>query len=242
MAITFSELSKKGRLGNILFQAAATIALALRNNDSYQFPKIWTDRKYFNIPEDKFVDKLFFSQTYNEPNFHYNNIIYKPNLNISGYLQSYLYFEDFKDEIKKLLTPNVKVEKQEYTSIHIRRTDYLIHKDCYNILNRDNYYNNAIIKSNGKRFLVFSDDIRWAKENFTGNEFDFAEGNNAVNDLSLMLNCSGGNIIANSSFSWWGAYLNNNFGPVIYPSTWFGPKLAPTHNTKDLCPIDWIKV
>jgi hypothetical protein len=244
MTITFSELGNKGRLGNVLFQAATTIALALRNNDTYRFPKTWMDRKYFNISEDKFIDKnnFYYSQIYNEPNFHYNKLQYKSNLNLIGYFQSNLYFEDFKEEIIKILTPNIKVEKQNYTSLHIRRTDYLIHEGCYNILNRKNYYDRAIQESGGKNFLIFSDDIFWAKENFKGNEFNFAEGNNAVTDLALQLSCTGGNIIANSSFSWWGAYLNNNFGPVIYPSVWFGPKLSSTHNTKDLCPKEWIKV
>lgn len=241
MAITFNNLGNYGRLGNQLFQMACVIALALRNNDDYIFPDCDLKNK-LNIKSEKFIKNVYYSVTYNEPNFHYNEIKYQQNMNLMGFFQSYLYFEDFKNEIKNLLMPNVKVDTQNYTSIHIRRTDYLIHDGCYNILNRNNYYDKAIEASCGKNFLIFSDDIKWAKENFTGNEFDFAEGNNAILDLRLQSSCTEGNIIANSSFSWWGAYLNNNFAPVIYPSVWFGPKLAPTHNTKDLCPNEWIKI
>lgn len=241
MAITFSELGKKGRLGNILFQVAATIALALRNNDDYVFPNNWPDKKYFNIPLDKFVDKVYFSSKYNEPHFHYSPITYQPNLNLEGYFQSSLYMQPFEKEIKQLLTPNIKVEKQDYVSIHVRRTDYLIHKNCYHTLTRENYYDRAMELSGGKKFLIFSDDLNYCKSIFKGNEFNFAEGNSAVKDLTLMANCSGGNIIANSSFSWWGAYLNE-FVNVISPNTWFGPELAASHNTKDLYLPRWVKV
>lgn len=241
MAITFSELGKKGRLGNILFQVAATIALALRNNDDYVFPNNWSDKKYFNIPLEKFVDKVYFSSKYDEPHYHYSPILYKQNLNWEGYGQSYLYFEDYKDQIKQLLTPNIKVEKQNYVSLHVRRTDYLIHKGCYNTLTRENYYDKAMELSKGSKFLIFSDDFNYVKNIFKGNEFTFAESNSAVKDLSLMLNCSLGNIIANSSFSWWGAYLND-ISNVIAPNNWFGPELSPTHNTKDLYLPEWIRI
>lgn len=242
MAITFSELGKKGRLGNILFQVAATIALALRNNDDYVFPNNWPDKQYFNIPLDKFVDKVYFSSKYNEPHYHYSPIPYCVNLNIESYSQSYKYFDDYSNIIKQLLTPNIKADKQDYVSIHVRRTDYLIHKNCYNTLTRDNFYNRAMERSESNRFLIFSDQIEWCKQNFRGNEFTFVEGNNAATDLKLMANCNS-NIIANSSFSWWAAYLNDNVNKmVIAPDIWFGPELSPTHNTKDLYLPNWIRI
>jgi len=242
MSITFSDLGKMGRLGNILFQASATIALALDNNVDYQFPKFWSDRKYFNIPEEKFVDKLYYLNNYKELNYHYNKIIFKDNLNLNGYFQSYYYFNSQDKIIKKLLTPNIIINKQDYVSLHVRRTDYLIHNNCYKILNRNNYYDKAMEISSGKKFLIFSDDINWCKQNFTGNEFDFVEGNNAPTDLKLMANCLGGNIIANSSFSWWGAYLNENINNcVISPNDWFGPELS-MNNTKDLYLPSWIRI
>ena len=240
MPVTFSELGKKGRLGNILFQIAATVSLALDNGDDYIFPDNWDDKKYFNIPLDKFVKKVHYSNRYIEPTYHYTKIPYSENLDIEGYWQSELNFANNSNEIKKLLTPNVKVEDQNYMAMHVRRTDYLIHKNCYHILTRENYYDKAMYLSGANKFLIFSDDINWCKQNFKGNEFSFAENNNHITDLALMTKCTG-NIIANSSFSWWGAYLNPN-NSVIYPRVWFGPELSKINDTKDLCPQNWMRV
>ena len=92
------------------------------------------------------------------------------------------------------------------------------------------------------KFLIFSDDILWCKKHFIGNQYEFSEGNSPSIDLAIMARCSN-NIIANSSFSWWGAYLNMQRGcKVIAPATWFGSKLSPTHNTCDLLPPKWIKI
>ena len=88
--------------------------------------------------------------------------------------------------------------------------------------------------------MVFSDDIEWCKHNFIGEEFIFAEDTNPVTALSLQLSCAN-NIIANSSFSWWAAYLNKNPSKiVIAPQKWFGPNLA--HDTKDLLPKEWARI
>jgi hypothetical protein len=101
------------------------------------------------------------------------------------------------------------------------------------------YYRNAIAEfSDDTRFLVFSDDIQWCKENFKGDNFHFIEGEKDYVDLYLMSLCNN-NIIANSSFSWWGAWLNNTPNKkVIAPKQWFGK--AKQLNTKDLIPETWI--
>ena len=96
------------------------------------------------------------------------------------------------------------------------------------------YFNNC------DNFLIFSDDIVWCKNNFVGDKFIFIEGEEDYIDLWLMSLCNH-NIIANSSFSWWGAWLNkNNNKTVIAPKNWFGPnkKLDPT----DLYCKDWLVI
>lgn len=99
------------------------------------------------------------------------------------------------------------------------------------------YYQAAMNQTKTPFYLIFSDDIAWCKKQFIGPQFEFAEGNSPVTDLALQISCEH-NIIANSSFSWWGAYLNKNPGKrVIAPGKWFGP--AQPHDTRDLLPSSW---
>ena len=105
------------------------------------------------------------------------------------------------------------------------------------------YYRSAVdLIGKEKLFFIFSDDINWCKNNFDfiENKF-FIENNKDYEDLILMSLCSH-NIIANSSFSWWGAWLNSNPNKIIIsPKKWFGNKYN-FHNTKDLYNEKWIKL
>lgn len=143
-------------------------------------------------------------------------------------------------------------------SIHIRRGDYIknahLNKIYGNICNEE-YYLRAVEILNNKLkqpiFYVFSDDLEWAKklfENFDNIRF---VDNNLLNvkeeighqdkgycDMYLMSLCKN-NIIANSSFSWWGAWLNSNTDKiVIAPKKWFND----SRNTEDLIPKEWVRV
>ena len=101
----------------------------------------------------------------------------------------------------------------------------------------------------GYSFLVFSDtvkDVEWCKQNIKADYIEFSDGSdinghNDIIDFTLMSKCDH-NIIANSSFSWWAAWLNNNKEKtVIAPKQWFG-KAYVNHNTSDLIPETWIKI
>lgn len=234
MPISFSKLGQYGRLGNSLLQAGATISFALNHNDNYLFPNSWEYKDKFNISSDHFVDHISFQHTYEEPHFHYASIPYRQNLDLHGYYQSWRFIESYQQKIKQLLTPKAIVYKQDKVSIHVRRTDYLVHTGCYQILDRNNYYDKAMELFPNSKFLIFSDDIAWCKQQFTGNDFEFSEGNAPEIDLKLMANCTD-NIIANSSLSLFAAFINQNENrKVVAPDKWFGPKLSSTHNTKDL--------
>jgi hypothetical protein len=145
----------------------------------------------------------------------------------------------FKDIIKEIQT-------SASTSIHIRRGDYMnitANKKIFEVCNVS-YYQNAIktieIQYPNSVFFIFTEDMDWAKKNFIGNKFIFIEGNSAIEDMLLMSLCQN-NIIANSTFSWWGAWLNNNPDKiVIAPKQWYVGKL--NESTKDLIPKEWIQV
>jgi hypothetical protein len=89
------------------------------------------------------------------------------------------------------------------------------------------------------KFLVFSDDIDWCKSVFTGDRFIFSNESNADSVIYMMSKCSS-NIIANSSLSWWGAWLSNNMHKkVIAPKLWFVTKDV---SSVDMVPADWIRI
>lgn len=134
----------------------------------------------------------------------------------------------------KLVENTLKKEfliKNSYsTSVHVRRGDYLSHKDIYNILD-ENYYikaiNSEIDKNKNCIFYIFSDDIQWCRNTFKDVKNLVFIGNDPNNpysslyDLYLMSICKN-NIISNSTFSWWASILNKNNHKTVYaPSTWF---------------------
>lgn len=147
---------------------------------------------------------------------------------VEGYFQSHHYFEDIKDIIREEVTfkffEDIKlnilqkdIEVYDSVSVHFRRIDYEEKLDLQ-------YYKNAVSlishKSRNIKYYIFSDDIMWCKKNL-----DFIEnkvfindlGNNEIVDLYLMSKCKN-HIIANSTFSWWGAYLSNSQnGFIIAP-------------------------
>ncbi len=238
MTITFSQLGNQGRLGNQLFQMTAAICLALSNNDNYQFPS-WKYEPYFNL-HNCFSNNFAYTSTYNEPHFHYTHIPYQPNLNLSGYFQSYKYMIGHEDFIKNKFIPINKIEAMpNTTSIHVRRGDYVLQQQFHPIMTMD-YYKKAIDICNTEKYYIFSDDIVWCKSKFVGSQFIFADGNHETIDMAMMSKCQ--NIImANSSFSWWAGWLGEKEDKkIIYPKQWFGPALL--HDTKDLIPQkeNWI--
>lgn len=241
MSVTFKKLGNYGRLGNQIWQSSVTIAHALRNNDQPRLP-FGIIQNYFQLPNEWFYDcsKLHY-KTYEEPHFHYSPIPYWENQDLSGYFQSYKYISGFEDEIKKWYKPKIFSNKKldGVTAIHVRREDYLKLIDCFEILDM-NYYNKAMNILNSDKYIIFSNDIDWCKKNFVGKQFIISEGKSEIEDFSLMMECDNF-IIANSSYSYWASFLGSNKNSkIIAPQKWFGPKLSPTHNTKDLYRDEWV--
>ncbi len=257
-----------GYLGNKLFQIAAAYDLAKKNGDELVLPHF----EFENIFENPFfrtVDKseLKIDNEYSEPFFHYQEIPYKPNLNLVGYFQSWKYLEDIsvlnlndkmQDSMMDKMVPGLGMGwgdllyfGTDYVtcSIHVRRGDYINMSSHHPTMSID-YYNRAIeMLPDVDYFVICSNDIEWCKENFKGKKFIFSDskqekmqGNSAaVFDLCIMSHCDH-HIVANSSFSWWAAHLDQSwYKTVICPKNWFGPALAH-HNTNDLFPENWIKI
>lgn len=184
----------------------------------------------------------------------------KGNAYLDGYWQSEKYFIDIADIIRHEFTmklkPNntnsqmlTKINSINSVSLHIRRGDYVsnpITMQIHGVLSLD-YYRSALNliskKVKNPYIFVFSDDIAWVKNNLkTSLPLYFIDHNTVdkdYEDLRLMSRCKH-HVIANSSFSWWGAWLNNNKDKmVIVPKKWF---CDPNRNTKDLIPKKWLKV
>lgn len=251
--ITFKELGSYGRLANQLFQIASTIGIATRNNQQYIFPK-WSYSKFFKNPipqiEKHELDKIDF-KLYSEKHFHFADTTLEGDWNLFGYFQSEKYFKhceefirsyfEFKEDYTRYLEEKYgKYLDGKTCSLHVRRGDYIKQRDCY--LCPVEYYRKAFHEFDGDTvFLVFSDDLNWCKQVFVWDHFVFVEGEPDIMDLYLMSMCKN-NIIANSSFSWWGAWLNKNERKkVIAPSQWLGWTLSNI-KTKDLIPNNWIKI
>lgn len=177
------------------------------------------------------------------------------NIAYEGYWQTEQYFLDVQSKVRSafkfdldLLNSFTKqlseeiLKDDESVSIHIRRGDYL--RESFRLTCTLEYYKRAIdlIKSKCRipKFYVFSDDINWVKENLSITNAEYIgwnKGEDSWQDMYLMSLCRH-NIIANSSFSWWGAWLNSNVDKyVIAPKLWFNDR-----NRQDIIPQSWIKI
>ena len=193
-----------------------------------------------------------------EPHFSYWNEFnhLKNNSYLDGYWQSEQYFMEFADKIRAEFTFKLpfseknaeiaaNISQVNAVSLHVRRGDYVSNaKNAYIGLCSLQYYKMAIDHINREVnqpvFFVFSDDINWVKDSLvldTKSVFvDHNSGEESYNDVRLMSLCKH-HIIANSSFSWWGAWLNPNPNKiVIAPKKWFASGIK----TSDLIPKSWV--
>jgi hypothetical protein len=212
--ICFSRLGYLGQLGNQLFQVAATLAAAKRFGTNAKFPH-WKYAQFFQGRFDQTLSKDEIAETYVEKTAHFNSIPDRPNLDLFGFFQSHRYFSDEEPLIRNAfavtedLVPAPWRDAQADCSIHVRRKDYLARSHKYVPLQMD-YYDSAIkyMRERGcSRFLLFSDDVEWCKNNFPG-DIKIVDGLTDIQSLSLMSQCNH-HIIANSTFSWWGSWLGN---------------------------------
>ena len=165
---------------------------------------------------------------------------------LDGYFQSYLYFEDFKEEILKSVFFEYNVEfnykvfldsinLDNSVAVHVRRMQY------EDKLGFDYYFRAMELmtqKLNNPNFFIFSDDIEWCRENFRGENVFFidVESANEIQELYLMSLCKS-HVIANSSFSWWGAYLSKEKDNLV-----IAPSPISIGVFGSLIPKNWIEI
>jgi histo-blood group ABO system transferase len=247
-----------GGLGNLMFIIFTTISCAIDNNYDFMWiidktNDIDTKRKKMNEYEIfknfKYFQNIDFEyENYYEKSYCYEEIkLNDTNIKLNGYYQSCNYFYKNINQIKNMLNISFKNEIQNiynklqddklYTvSVHVRRTDYLnfhlVHHNQSIIYYKKafEYFNNSAL------FLIFSDDIEWCKTQplFLNNNCKFIDDIDDEKSLYLMSLCNH-NICANSSFSLWASYLNDNNGITIIPHKWFGIN-GPKYNLYDLIP------
>jgi hypothetical protein len=267
--IGFNELGRKGNLGNQMFQFAALRGIAAHNNYSWRVPPNDQTRiheyslfRLFNLYSLKKQNIGYVPfQTYKMPEvdgedsvkFEFDEVFFNnlpDNVNINGFFQSEKYFLNIRDEIKsdfsfknkhlRFVDPYSKALDDKFIALHVRRGDYLKHPHHHPVLSND-YYSAALDLLPKWPIVVFTDDKAFVEQlsflrnrtYFVSNFVDFG------NDLCLMTMASAV-IAANSSFSWWGAWLSQT-DLVCAPKLWFGSELAHL-STKDLIPEHWTRI
>ncbi|NBW34634.1 MAG: alpha-1,2-fucosyltransferase [Cytophagia bacterium] len=263
--LAFNKLGQLGRLGNQMFQYASLRGIAARRGYDFGIPPSsfsneWTEHQLFDVFDLPHLPKqnITYLDRGHAPEaaekfFHFDELLFNqcPNdISLIGFFQSEKYFSHIKESIKEDFTFKDEILEpckemisglDNPVSLHVRRTDYLTNSVNHYNLQLD-YYEKALTHFDDKTtVVVFSDDPKWCMEQkiFNSDRFMISENEDNKIDLCLMTLCSG-HIIANSSFSWWGAWLANS-KKVVSPINWFGPNNA-SKDTKDLIPSSWIRI
>ncbi len=258
---SFNHIGNHGHLGNQMFQYAATKSLAKKHNRDFMIaPREVFGRHYYQPLRSKLDDCFDLKcdrgisnfPTHEERHYHFDEETFnnppEHDVNLLGFFQSDKWFKHIDDEIREDFTfkPEIfdvsKSIKESFTdevvSIHIRRTDYVTNG---NHVSQDmNYYDEALkLVPKDINVLIFSDEPEWCKSQsiFSEERFLVSEVNDPYIDLCLMSLCDY-HIMANSTFSWWAAYLAKT-KLAIAPKIWLPDS---THNTKDVYCKDWVKI
>ena len=263
--LTFLEIGKLGRLGNQLFQVASTIGIAESRGVSWRFPH--------NI-ENSTVGQLFHlkgqgishlvDSKYDELTGLYHDVRVKPapgrGISLHGYFQDYRYFNastktlqtyfQFSSELVRVVLQKVpELTSRDSVTLHVRRGDYIHATHVYNLLS-SSYYVQALERIPSiDVVIILSDDISWCKHHLLphiSHTVIFSPFDNPVLDFILM-SLGRHKIIANSSFSWWAAYMKEILGDktlkdgkVIAPRPWYNR--SGTHaylNSDGFYPAGW---
>jgi hypothetical protein len=267
--LAFNHLGQLGRLGNQMFQYAALRGIAANRGYDFCIPnhnQVVKDPYGFDLKIELFYPfnmvnvrshniKLLdrgYAPVAEERHFHFDENLFNmcpDEISVAGFFQSEKYFKNIESQIREdfsfkdqILNPCKEMIESvgDAISLHVRRTDYLTNPN-HTSLDLDYYAKALEMFGSDIPVVVFSDDIEWCKSQkiFDSDRFMISESNDHYVDLCLMTLCKY-HIIANSSFSWWGAWLSNS-DQIVAPMKWFGPGNSDK-NTNDLIPEKWMRI
>ena len=262
--ITFNKLGSYGRFGNQLFQYATLFAIGKRKNCDigvpYEKANILNEYNKFCLPEcfiklnakdSSTTFPLYFIQ---EKDFTFQPGLFgiPDGSDILGYFQTEKYFVDYRDQLLNEFTfkPEIyknainarSITKEPVISLHIRLGDYLKLQDTHPVCSIE-YYKEALdTLPDDLLVYIFSDEPQKAQDIFNdlGRKIVFPEMKSNYEDMCLMTMCDY-HIIANSSFSWWGAWLSNS-KKTISPAKWFGGSPTAPKNWSDVYCKEWVVI
>ncbi len=245
-----------GKLGNQMYQTAATIQVAEQLNIEFVLPTTSHAGHYGNIKPDmsgfdydfKFQN-VSLPNKFQQPSFGYTPITVQDNMELHGFFQSHQYFDDIRHKlINKYFKFNDNVLKNSLKydldcnnnslGVSVRRGDYLMLQHNHCVLSYQFYQIAFDCFPSVDKIYIFSDDYSWCKSTF-GTDAIYVE-EEKFTQLYMMTQMKN-LIMSNSTFAWWGAYLNDKKGKIIIPDPWFGPNNFH-HDTSGLyCPT-WIRL
>jgi len=250
-----------GGLGNQMFQISNAICQGLKNNvpsifQSVAYTPMQANQptKYLNniFKNVKFVGSLSGYKVVNSPWEYVDlNINWDSPIQFNGFFQSSKNFLEFKDKIVEIFSPNEteifklkekypEINNENTVSIHVRRGDYLTIGNVLPVI--DITYIDKCVKLIGEYsyIFIFSDDKKWVKDNLNYPNTIIVDDLEDYEDLWLISLCNH-NIMSNSSFSWWGSFLNNHKNKKVFvPNIWFGP--MGEKNYHDIYEPEWEKI
>ena len=273
--ITYGALGRNGNTGNSMFQYATLLSVGITKGYEVKIPHhpTYFDTNYnsnncsifdgFDIKTPLLLPGEQPRNDYNEKTFSYDPGVMEipDNTNLKGYFQTERYFTSnrepilaalqFKWEIRSMAETLFElqgIKPGQCTSIHVRRGDFVrqpnFHPQC-----GPEYFAEAAKLAKSEKYLIFSDDIKWCREAFGSDKnIHYSDNTNPFVDMCAMSMCAH-HIIVNSTFGWWGAWLNTNPDKIVVaPKVWLGPGYAPPYadpvfwNTSDVVPSTWIKI
>jgi len=260
--ITFNLLGRYGRFGNQMFQYATLFSIAKTRNYEFGIPyQIKSSNSYLNLCLDEVFDNLSAKDSTNiipiqraqEKNFEYNAGIFgiPDHTDIIGYFQSEKYFKDYRNELLKEFTfkPHIldkainvrSISTDPVISVHLRIGDYKDLIGKHPIMQKEYYAQALEYLPKDLLIIGFSDEPEEASKLFDslGRKYFITNPEDQYTDMCTMTLCDY-HIIANSSYSWWGAWLSDS-KKVIAPHNWFGQDNMPK-NWSDIYCEGWTVV